>query len=101
MGRIVWVGGRSFCRSMARSSLYGHNVYPLTRAILAHPAATVEGLAVKARALTFAARGRGHVWEAEDVEDLGWDEQVLRDLVDSLLRLAGVDRFGRPLSLTA
>ena len=46
--------------------------------------------------MTFATRG--HVWEAEDVEGLSRDEQVLRDLVDGVLRLAGVDHFGRPVA---
>src|SRR5918997_6216113 len=48
------------------------------------------------RALTFATRG--NVREAEDVEGLSRDEQVLRDLVDGVLRLAGVDHFGRPVA---
>ena len=71
-------------------------VYPLTEAILAAPAATVEGLAVKARALTFTIKP--DIWEAEDAEDLGWDEQVLRGLVEAVLRLARADRFGRSLA---
>jgi hypothetical protein len=77
------------------------HVDPLTEAILrAPPPATVAGLAVKARALTFT--GKQKIWETDDPrEDLDFDEEFLRDLVDNLLRLAGVDRFGCPLSSTA
>jgi hypothetical protein len=56
------------------------------------PAVTVAGLAVKARPLAFTTRW--HVWETEDVEELDQDKQVLRDLVESLLRLTRVDRSG-------
>ena len=72
-------------------------IFPLAEAILATPAATVEGLAVKVRVLTFATKQQ--IWGAKDVEDLGWDEQVLRDMVDAVLRLAGVDRMGNPTTL--
>jgi hypothetical protein len=77
---------------------------PLEEAILRAPApATIAGLAVKARALTLATDTA--IWEATDPrEELEYDEEFLRVVVESVLGLAGVDRFGdlspgrRPMS---
>ena len=69
---------------------------PLSETIFAHPAATVEGLAVKARALTY--RSDREIWDAEDSADLDWHDEGLRSFVEAVLRLAGVDRFGRPIA---
>jgi hypothetical protein len=62
---------------MARSDLP-------SRAILAIPATTLAGLAVKARLAKF---GASHIWEASD-DDAEWDHLVLRNLVDAVLELA-------------
>ena len=74
------------------------NVDPLTDAILrAPPPATIEGLAVKARAVIEGTTAT--IWTAQDPrEELDYDEELIRNLVEAVLRLAGVDRFGRPLA---
>jgi hypothetical protein len=76
----------------------GENVDPLTTAILlAPPPTTIEGLAVKARAVIEATKRE--IWTAEDPrEELDFDEEVIRNLVEAVLRLAGVDEFGRPMN---
>lgn len=83
------------------NSFLEQHVDPLTEAILrAPPPATVAGLAVKARALTFT--GKQKIWETDDPrEELDLDEKFIRDLMVSVLRLAGVDRFGCALPSTA
>jgi hypothetical protein len=56
----------------------------------------VEGLALKARAMAYSTSRK--IWEANDPrEKLDFDEEFIRDRVEAVLRLAGVDRFGRPL----
>lgn len=55
-----------------------------SRAILAIPATTLSGLAVKARLATF---GAEHIWNESDA-DADWDHLVLRNLVDAVLELA-------------
>jgi hypothetical protein len=77
------------------------NVDPLTDAILrAPPPATIEGLAVKARAVIEGTTAT--IWTAQDPrEELDYHEELIRNLVEAVLRLAGVDRFGRPLAEAA
>ena len=72
-------------------------VDPLVDAILyAAPPTTLVGLAVKARALTRTTSP--DIWDAAiPQEELEHDEEHLRGLVEGVLRLAGVDRFGHPL----
>ena len=80
--------------------LVEQEIDPLTMAILrAPPPATIEGLAVKARALTFTTKES--VWEEPDTDQLDFDEAFICDVVENLCRLAGVDRFGRPTAPTA
>jgi hypothetical protein len=55
-----------------------------SRAILAIPATTLAGLAVKARLAKF---GASHIWDESDT-DADWDHLVLRNLVDAVLELA-------------
>lgn len=55
-----------------------------SRAILAIPATTLAGLAVKARLAKF---GASHIWDESDA-DADWDHLVLRNLVDAVLELA-------------
>ncbi|MGY4567533.1 hypothetical protein [Bradyrhizobium sp. USDA 3256] len=54
------------------------------RAILATPATTIDGLAVKARLAVF---GAWHMWAGSD-EDAEWDHLVVRNFIDSFQRLA-------------
>lgn len=54
-----------------------------SRAILAIPATTLAGLAVKARLAKF---GASHIWDESDA-DADWDHLVLRNLVDAVLEL--------------
>lgn len=58
-----------------------------SRAILAIPATTLAGLAVKARLAKF---GASNIWGESD-EDADWDHLVLRNLVDAVLELAAKD----------
>lgn len=55
-----------------------------SRAILAIPATTLAGLAVKACLAKF---GAEHIWNESDA-DADWDHLVLRNLVDAVLELA-------------
>jgi hypothetical protein len=55
-----------------------------SRAILAIPATTLAGLAVKARLAKF---GASHIWDESDA-DADWDHLVLRNLVNAVLELA-------------
>lgn len=61
-----------------------------SRAILAIPALTLAGLAVKARLAKF---GASHIWDESD-EDADWDHLVLRNLVDAVLELAMTQASG-------
>lgn len=72
---------------------------PLHAAINALPARSIEGLALKARALIAA------VWPCGDYQagrHLGaeedWDKEHIRSLVNACLSLAGVGHFGEPRS---
>ncbi|MCJ2080722.1 hypothetical protein [Methylobacterium sp. J-090] len=69
---------------------------PVQKAILALPARTLDGLAVKARAIIPSVWPRGR-YETDaglgDEED--WVEQNARSLIDECLHLAGVDWTGR------
>jgi hypothetical protein len=58
-----------------------------SRAILAIPATTLTGLAVKARLARF---GASHIWDKSD-DDADWDHLVLRKLVDAVLDLAATN----------
>ncbi|WOH70675.1 hypothetical protein RX330_20475 [Bradyrhizobium sp. NDS-1] len=57
---------------------------PVCRAILAAPARTVAGLAVKARLAAF---GAPTYWQKSD-EDADWDILVMRQLVESVIHTA-------------
>lgn len=61
-----------------------------SRAILAIPATTLAGLAVKARLAKF---GASHIWDESDT-DADWDHLVLRNLVDAVLELAMTQASG-------
>lgn len=61
-----------------------------SRAIMAIPATTLAGLAVKARLAKF---GASHIWD-ESYEDADWDHLVLRSLVDAVLELAAAQTVG-------
>ena len=56
----------------------------VSRAIVAIPATTIAGLAVKARLAAFANEG---CWDDSD-EDADWEVLVVRKLVDAVIRLA-------------
>lgn len=58
-----------------------------SRAIMAIPATTLTGLAVKARLAKFWA---SHIWNESD-ESADWDHLVLRNLVDAVLELAAAN----------
>lgn len=61
-----------------------------SRAILAIPATTLAGLAVKARLAKF---GASHIWDESDT-DADLDHLVLRNLVDAVLELAMTQASG-------
>lgn len=61
-----------------------------SRAIMAIPATTLAGLAVKARLAKF---GASHIWKESD-GDADWDHLVLRNLVDAVLELAAAQTVG-------
>jgi hypothetical protein len=61
-----------------------------SRAILAIPATTLAGLAVKARLAKF---GASNIWDESD-EDADWDHLVLRNLVEAVLELAMTQASG-------
>ncbi len=61
-----------------------------SRAIMAIPATTLAGLAVKARLAKF---GASHIWE-ESYDDANWDHLLLRSLVDAVLELAAAQTVG-------
>lgn len=64
-----------------------------SRAIMAIPATSLAGLAVKARLAKF---GASHIWDESD-SDADWDHLVLRKLVDAVLDLEAVhSRGGQP-----
>src|ERR1019366_9066045 len=56
----------------------------VSRAIVAIPATTIAGLAVKARLAAFANEG---CWDDSD-EDADWEVLVVRKLVDAVIRVA-------------
>jgi hypothetical protein len=60
---------------------------PIITAIQTTPARTLAGVAVKARA---AASIIGECWQKPQ-DELDWQETVLRDLIESVCALAGVD----------
>jgi hypothetical protein len=59
-------------------------------------ASTIAGLAVKAR-FTAEFALTAEEWD-QDPGDLDYDKFVIRNLIENICALAGVDRFGRPLS---
>jgi hypothetical protein len=60
------------------------------------PASTIAGLAVKARyTAEFALTSKE--W-GEDPGEMDYDKFAIRDLIENICALAGVDRFGRPVS---
>lgn len=61
-----------------------------SRAIMAIPATTLAGLAVKARLAKF---GASHIWK-ESYDDADWDHLVLRSLIDAVLDLAAAQKVG-------
>lgn len=61
-----------------------------SRAILAIPATTLAGLAVKARLAKF---GAPNIWKESD-DDADWDHLLLRNLVDAVLELAAAQTVG-------
>ncbi len=61
-----------------------------SRAIMATPATTLAGLAVKARLAKF---GASEIWN-ESYDDADWDHLVLRSLVDAVLDLAAAQNVG-------
>lgn len=56
----------------------------MQRAIMALPAVTLAGLAVKARLAAFAAPG---MWDESD-EDADWDDLCIRNLIDAVIEAA-------------
>jgi hypothetical protein len=56
------------------------------RRIMALPAFTIAGLAVKARAAAFAC---SHFYCTEDLRDADWDHQHVRTLIEAVLAMAG------------
>jgi hypothetical protein len=56
------------------------------RRIMALPAFTPAGLAVKARAAAFAC---SHFYQEEELHDADWDHQHVRTLIDGVLAMAG------------
>jgi hypothetical protein len=62
---------------------------PIARAIMAIPANTFAGLAVKAKVAAFNA---SDYWDETD-EDCDWDKLCIRNLIDSVFRAAGVSRI--------
>jgi hypothetical protein len=61
-----------------------NRVDPVSRAIMAMPATTVAGLAVKARLAAF---GADSFWDETD-KDADWDQLLMRKLVDAVIELA-------------
>lgn len=57
---------------------------PVSNAIIAIPALTLAGLAVKARLAKFGAR---HYWDAGD-DDVDWDQLVMRSAIDAVIHAA-------------
>jgi hypothetical protein len=55
----------------------------VSRAIVAIPATTIAGLAVKARLAAFA-----NYWDDSDKDAQDWDVLTMRNLVDAVIRLA-------------
>lgn len=61
-----------------------HEAQDVMSAILATPATTIDGLAVKARLAVF---GAWHMWNRSD-EDADWDHLVVRNFIDAFQGLA-------------
>jgi len=59
-------------------------------------AQTIPGLAVKARHVAEYGLNVGDWLEPRD--QLDWDKLVIRDLIENLCGLAGVDRYGQPVA---
>jgi hypothetical protein len=62
-----------------------HMAGPLSEQIMALPATTLAGVAVKARLARYAAND---YWDSAD-EDADWDKICVRKLVDAVIQLAG------------
>jgi hypothetical protein len=63
-----------------------------TKIMVAPPASTLQGLAVKARVL---GEAFAEAWDMDDPQDLDWSMYCVRAVVEDACALAGVDRFGR------
>jgi hypothetical protein len=63
------------------------------RKIMALPAVTIAGLAVKAKAAAFAC---SHFYRAERLRDADWDHQHVRTLIDAVLVMAGHPPISSP-----
>ena len=57
---------------------------PIAREILAVPALTLDGLAIKARVAKWAA---SDFW-TESNEDVDWDKLCVRELIDAVIQMA-------------
>ena len=58
---------------------------PVQRRISKLPAKTLEGLKVKARS---AKQACSHFWEAENLDDAGWDHRIARTTIDAILAIS-------------